>query len=434
MTSRQIATQIWDAGVDAVRPATLISTFFDRRHDLFSLFEAAPRILVVGAGKAGRPMAEALERTLVRFLPKLEGVINVPDPDAGQLKKLSLLAARPVGSNHPTSAGVEGSRRMRNLLASAGKEDVAICLISGGGSALMPLPVEGISLEEKQIITRLLHSSGATIQEMNCVRKHLSAVKGGRLAEAFTGKRLLSLILSDVVGDPLDVIASGPTVVDSSTFQDAIEVIERYSLINTIPASVLNNLRAGKDETCKKLPEHVSNELIGRSQNALEASTSKAKSFGFKVLNLGAFIEGESSEVAKVVAGMVRSIRCDDLPVNAPVCILVGGETTVQLGKSTGKGGRNQEFVLAMLRSLGQEAMRGVTVLSGGTDGEDGPTDAAGGVVDEYCWDLVTATGMNLDEVLRNHDSYSALSRMRCLLKPGLTGTNVMDIRVILIE
>lgn len=430
---RADAVAIWTAGVDAVRPARLFAGTGDL---LRTAVADACRVLVVGGGKAGAAMAVELERVLAADLGKITGVVNVPDGTARPLARIRLHAARPAGSNHPTAAGVAGTDEMLRLLESAGPDDVAICLISGGGSALLPAPAAGVTLADKQVVTKFLHASGATIHEMNAVRKHLSRVKGGRLAAGFAGKRLLSLIVSDVVGDPLDVIASGPTAADPTTFADALAVLAKFGLTDRVPSSVLDLLRAGDrgdiPETPKFMPDSVENVVLGSNAVALRAAAGEAERRGYRVLNLGAFVEGESREVAVVAAGIARSIRADGVPVAAPACVLIGGETTVALGDSPGKGGRNQEFAVAAAVALGAD-LAGVAVLSGGTDGEDGPTDAAGGVVTAATLARAAALGLDPAAAVARHDCYPFLAATGGLLRTGLTDTNVMDVRVILV-
>jgi hydroxypyruvate reductase/glycerate 2-kinase len=342
---------------------------------------------------------------------------------------------------------------MLRLLASAGPDDTALCLISGGGSALLPCPAEGVALESKLTVTKLLHASGATIGEMNCVRKHLSRVKGGRLAEAFRGRRLVSLIISDVVGDPLDVIASGPTAPDPTTFADAKHILEHYGLWEQCPPDVTAHLQQGCDgqipDTPKTLPANVENRIIGNNALALTAARRTAEQRGYHVLDLGPFVEGETKHVAAVAAGIVRNIREREEPLPPPACILIGGETTVTLGPNAGKGGRNQEFTLTVLHHLGRSGpavaglceagpgsqtpatlsgMKGVAVLSGGTDGEDGPTDAAGAVADE------TTPHDGAADALARHDAYPFFDRVGGLVRTGPTGTNVADLRVIVMR
>lgn len=433
---RQHARRIWDTAVAAARPEDLVMAAL-ATPELAKALKAARRILVVGCGKAGAGMAGGVEEALAPMLDRVEGLINVPAETIRPLQKIRLHAARPAGTNQPTAEGVAGARQIIDLLKNAGPDDIALCLISGGGSALMPAPAEGVSLEDKQQVTKLLHACGATINEMNCVRKHLSASKGGRLAQAFAGKSLHSLIISDVVGDPLDVIASGPTAADPTTFADAMAVLERFNLIDQVPSAVLRHLREGMagtiSETLKAIPANVHNRIIGNNARALAASAEEARKLGYQVLNLGSFIEGETREVAMVLAGIVRSIRSDGQPLAPPVCILSGGETTVTLGKDHGLGGRNQEFVLAAVIKLGQDGLRDVVILSGGTDGEDGPTDAAGAVADAQTLQRAAAQGLQPLHFLNGHDAYHFFAATGDLLQTGLTRTNVMDVRVILI-
>jgi hydroxypyruvate reductase/glycerate 2-kinase len=429
------ARSIWQAAVDSVRPDTLVrAALADLRPDL----AVGRRILVVGAGKAGAAMAETIEEALPGLLPRIEGIVNVPAGAVRPLQAIRLHAARPAATNQPTAEGVAGARRILDLVSQAGPEDVALCLLSGGGSALLPAPVEGISLEDKQEVTLLLHACGATINEMNCVRKHLSAVKGGRLAQAFTGWALHSLIISDVIGDPLDVIASGPTAADPTTFGNALAVLDSYQLRKRVPSAVLSYLRKGAaggvPETLKTLPGHVHNHIIGNNRKALEAARSEAERLGYRVLNVGSFIEGETRQVAVAQAGIARSIRSDGVPLSPPVCILSGGETTVTLTADHGRGGRNQEFVLAVVDKLGLDGLRDAVILSGGTDGEDGPTDAAGALADESTWHRSTAMNMKPASNLGRHDAYSFFEATGDLLKTGLTQTNVMDVRVLLLR
>ena len=432
--SREHALAIWTAAVDAVRPEPLARSALEAEPAVHT----APRILVVGAGKAGPDMAAGLEMALADRLDRVEGLLNVPEGMNAPLQRIRLHAARPQGVNEPTPEGVAGAEEMLRLLNRAGPDDVAVCLLSGGGSALLPAPVEGVSLADKLAVTKLLHRSGATIDEMNCVRKHLSRVKGGRLAEAFRGKQLISLIVSDVVGDPLDVIASGPTAPDPTTFADALAVLTRYALVGATPAAVLRHLEAGAagtlPETPKRIASNVENRVIGSNRVALDTAKRKATELGYSVLDFGSFVEGETRHIATALAGVVRSIRCDAIPLKPPVCVLLGGETTVTLGSEPGKGGRNQEFALAVLAKLGASGMTGVTVLSAGTDGEDGPTDAAGAVADAATVTEANAQRLSVDDYLRRHDAYNLFDRVGGLIRSGLTGTNVMDVRVILVR
>jgi glycerate 2-kinase len=363
--------------------------------------------------------------------------LNVPAESVRPLQRIRLHPARPAGTNQPTAAGVSGTQEMLELLRRAQPQDVALCLLSGGGSALLPAPVEGVTLEDKQQVTHLLHACGATINEMNTVRKHLSASKGGRLAQAFTGRSLHSLIVSDVIGDPLDVIASGPTAADPTTFADALAVLEKFCLTERTPAAVLRHLQEGVagrlPETLKALPNNIFNYVIGNNQRSLTAAQSRAEQLGYRVLNLGSHVEGETRQVAVALAGIVRSIRAEGRPLAPPACILVGGETTVTLAANHGLGGRNQEFVLAAAAKLGREQLRGVLILSGGTDGEDGPTDAAGAWADEATLTRAEEQQRLPAAYLARNDAYHFFAAAGDLLKTGLTQTNVMDVRILLI-
>lgn len=429
---RDHARRIWLAGVDAVRPEPLVRQALA---DLADVVRDAQRILVLGGGKAGAAMAAAVESALADCLGRVDGIVNVPADAVRPLKKIRLNPARPATTNFPTAEGVAGSREMLRLASTAGPGDVALCLLSGGGSALLPAPADGVMLADKLAITKLLHSCGATINEMNAVRKHLSAIKGGRLAQVFTGKAMVSLIISDVIGDPLDVIASGPTAPDPTTFADAIDILHHYQLRDQTPASVLTHLQAGADgkipETLKDSPDRVHNRILGNNAKALAAAHACAESLGYRVLNLGSYIEGETRHIAAMHAGIVRSIREQRIPIAPPACILSGGETTVTLSPSPGKGGRNQEFTLAAMLKLGP--LSGVTILSGGTDGEDGPTDAAGAFADDATLSSLSARGLDPHDFLQRNDAYHFFEATGDLLKTGLTHTNVMDVRIVLI-
>ncbi len=440
-TLRDHARAIWQAAVAAVDPFTLVrDALTDPLQGLRDALAGAGRVLVVGGGKCGAAMAAGVEAALAGRLDRVTGAVNVPAGAVRPLAAVRLHAARPDGSNHPAPEGVVGVGNILALVRGARPDDVGLCLLSGGGSALLPAPAEGLTLADKQEVTRLLHGCGATIGEMNCVRKHLSAVKGGRLAEAFFaagGRRLFTLVISDVVGDPLDVIASGPTAPDPTTFADALAVLERHGLLDSVPAAVLAHLRRGQagavPETPKTLPAGARAFVIGNNVRALAAAEVAAERLGYSVLNLGSYIEGETRPVAVALAGLVRSVRADDKPLPAPVCILSGGETTVTLPPDHGKGGRNQEFVLAAALHLGPAGLRDAVVLSGGTDGEDGPTDAAGAFADAGTLERAARHGLDPAAALARHDAYPFFAATGDLLRTGLTGTNVTDVRVFLV-
>ncbi len=422
MSDREQALQIWWAGVNAVMPRPLVREAVRKLR-----LPETGRILVVGAGKAGAEMAAGVEEALADCLDQVEGIVNVPEGSTAALNKIRLNPARPVGSNYPTSVGVDGSEAMLELLATAGPSDIALALISGGGSALLPAPVHGVSLESKDEISKMLANAGASIYELNCVRKHLSRIKGGQLAAAFRGSKLFSFVLSDVVGDPLDGIASGPTVPDPSTFAAAIEILRRHSSWDRIPVDAKNYLIAGENETPKRLPSNISTSILGNNAKAIQAAQREAESLGWNAVNLGSHFEGDTIRHARDVANSIRNVEA------RPICFLLGGETTVNLGSNPGKGGRNQEFALALLKELG-EGIRGITALSAGTDGEDGPTDAAGAFADESVWIETEGQNLSIDDHLNRHDAYPFFERTGGLVKTGLTGTNVMDLRVLLIR
>jgi glycerate 2-kinase len=452
---RDHALTIWQAAVAAANPRELVRIAMTNPDDrLRDALNGARRLLVTGAGKAGLPMCQGVMDWLTSANPEnltVEGWVNVPDPDAGQSpianrkSPITLHGSRPAGSNHPTERGVAGAEQILQLVAGAGPEDVGLCLLSGGGSALLPAPISGVPLEDKQQVTRLLHACGATINEMNAVRKHLSRIKGGRLAEAFVqagGRALFSLIISDVVGDPLDVIASGPTSPDPTTYHDALEVLDRYQLGSKVPGPVWEHLRRGArgevPETPKDLPATVQNLVLGNNARALQAAAREAERLGYAVLNLGSYIEGETTPAATTLAAVMRGVLTDGLPRGAPLCVLSGGETTVTLGEHHGKGGRNQEFALAAGLALSRVPLLDQgpawVVLCAGTDGEDGPTDAAGATADTAAFARAQTLGLNPADFLARHDAYSFWAATGGLVQTGLTGTNVMDVRVFLVR
>jgi glycerate 2-kinase len=436
---REHAITIWRAALAGADPKKLVRLALqDSASPVAAAIASARRILVVGGGKAAGAMSAALEESLPQYLDRIEGLVNVPADCVRPLQRIRLHGARRAGINEPRPEGVEGSLRMLDLMSGAAPDDVALCLLSGGGSALLPAPPPGVALEDEQKLTRMLHACGATINEMNAVRKHLSRIKGGQLARSFRGRRLFGWIISDVIGDPLDVIASGPTAPDPTTFGDALAVLEKYGLVSQTPAAIVQHLRKGAagaaPETPKELPSHVRNYIIGNNVQALSAATAAADRLGYHVLNLGSFVEGETRDVAATFAAIVRSVRQDGLPLLPPLCLLSGGETTVTLSADHGLGGRNQEFVLAFIAKLGEERMRGVLALSAGTDGEDGPCDAAGALADEQTLRNCRQQGIDPGQFLARHDSYHFFEAVGGLMKTGLTETNVMDVRVILVH
>jgi hydroxypyruvate reductase len=391
------------------------------------------RIFAVGAGKASAAMAHAAEQALGRRIAG--GWINTKDGHLAPLKRITLHeASHPV----PDARGVEGARRIAQIASEAQDGDLLLCLISGGGSALLPLPLEPVTLEEKQETTRLLLACGATIHEINAVRKHLSAIKGGRLARLAQPAEVLALLLSDVVGDPLDVIGSGPTAPDTSTFASAWAVIEKYGLEKKIPASVRKLLEDGLAGRIAETPKpgdacfrKTRNVIVGSNRLAVDAAARKARELGYRPMVLSTTIEGETRDIAAMHAAIAREIITSGRPARPPVCVISGGETTVTL-RGQGLGGRNQEFALAAAIAL--EGVAGVLAFSAGTDGTDGPTDAAGAMADGATVARAASLGLDARRALKENDSYHFFAPLGDLVMTGPTGTNVMDVRLMLVR
>lgn len=440
---RRDALQIWQAGLEAVRSERLVENTIRVRDgqlqiatDIIDL-ESVGRIAVVGAGKAGAGMAAALEEALgpeVLAAKEVTGWVNVPADCVRPLARIHLHAARPAGVNEPTAAGVEGTARILEIVQSLGPDDLCLCLLSGGGSALLPAPVEGISLEDKQAVTRILSGAGANIQQLNTVRKQLSRVKGGGLARACGAGRLITLIISDVSGDPLDIIASGPTVTDTATPQAALEVLEQFGgRAAGIPQSVFVQL---KQKTAPPQPPSclVSNLIIGNNATAVEAATAAARRLGYQPQSRSAEVsEGEAEQVGRELAREALALRD---PAAGADCLISGGEPVVSLAPAghRGKGGRNQQLVLAALDELLPDRMQGIALLSGGTDGEDGPTDAAGAVIDARLAQAARSRREELRAALARNDAYHFFESLGGLIRTGPTHTNVMDVRVVLVS
>lgn len=445
-SKRNTAEAIWSTGVRTVDSQQLVKNVVRREGDALVIcdetFRVADinRIVVVGAGKAGAGMADGFEQAVGEELvqSKVSGWVNVPSDCVRRLKKIHLHAARPAGVNEPVPEGVEGTQQILKRVASLGANDLCIVLLSGGGSALLPAPADGISLDDKQAITRMLMESGATINELNCVRKQLSRVKGGGLARATSAGRLLTLIISDVIGDPLDVIASGPTVFDRSTPADALSVLDKHIPLGDIPASVRDVLRhnASHSPAPSALSNGVSQHVIGNNAVALEAAAVEARRLGYSVHSLGSDNQGEARDLGAQLAERCLAIRDQAEPLAAPACVLMGGESTVHLAPTDQprKGGRNQELVLAGLDRLFDERIDGIVLLSGGTDGEDGPTDAAGAVADALVVDSARQQDLAPRDFLAINNSYEFFDLTGGLVKTGPTHTNVMDLSVTLVE
>jgi glycerate 2-kinase len=420
---RKQALSIFRAGLAAADPAKAV-----QRH-LEQLDLARYRnIYVVGAGKAGASMAQAAERVLGRRITA--GLVNVKD---GHLAKLRRIELNECGHPVPDERGVAGAERIAAIASEAQKDDLVVCLISGGGSALLPLPAAPITLEEKQSVTRLLLACGADIHEINTVRKHISRIKGGQLARLAAPAAVEALLLSDVIGDNLDVIGSGPTAPDASTYGDAVRILEKYAILGRVPASVRERIEEGDRGNIPETPKpedavfrRVRNSIVGSNRLALERAAGRARELGFRTMVLASEIQGETREIARMHSAIAREVVSSGQPVRPPACFITGGETTVTI-KGAGLGGRNQEFVLAAAIDIA--GLPGVVVFSAGTDGSDGPTDAAGAVADgDTC-------GRNPEarRFLDANDSYRYFESLGDLVITGPTNTNVMDVRIILI-
>jgi len=391
-------------------------------------------VFVAGAGKATAPMAKALEEVLGERIHG--GLINVKYGFTAALRFIETVEA---GHPLPDENGVQGTRRIIGLLRGAGERDLVFSLISGGGSALLPSPAEGITLAQKQAVTRGLLECGASIDEINAVRKHISLSKGGQLARAASPATVINLMLSDVVGDRMDVIASGPFVPDTATFEGARAILEKYCLLENVPASVRDYIERGMQGKAPETPkagepvfDRVHNLVIGSNILALQAAEEEARKIGYRAMILSSMIEGEAREVARVHTGIAREVLERGYPIPPPACIISGGETTVTI-RGKGLGGRNQEFCLAAAMGLSGLPPRAV-ILSGGTDGNDGPTDAAGAMVDPFTVKRGNDLGMSADEHLAHNDSYPYFQKTGDLLMTGPTNTNVMDVRLILVR
>ncbi|MBN1394858.1 MAG: DUF4147 domain-containing protein [Pirellulales bacterium] len=477
---RRDALRIWQAGVDAVRPERIVPQWLkvegrrlvvgSERIDLDSI----RRIAVVGGGKAAGGMARAVESIIGSELAaekQLVGWINVP-ADGPYPRPLSRLRergdsidgprprplsqreranlgptyrrslnvrihpARPAGINEPTAEGVAGTAEILRLVESLGPDDLCICLLSGGGSALLPAPVEGITLKDKLSVTRHLSAAGANIEELNTVRKHLSRIKGGGLLRACRAGRLVSLIISDVLGDRLDLIASGPTVPDRSTPAEAIDILERFDAREGgVSSAVFEYLQRaarspGVDAGAKRELNAV-NFIIADNATAVAASAEEARRLGYSTLTeIATQSEGSAEEVGRRLAEKVLQMRG-----GGRQCFISGGEPVVKLVEKSrrGRGGRNQQLILAALEHFAESDARDIVLLSGGTDGEDGPTDAAGAFVDAEV--ISTARQKNLDpaDYLARNDACNFFAPLKALLLTGPTGTNVSDLRVALI-
>ena len=433
---RQIAWQIIHRALEAVDPAKAVNNYFDAQPDIVDHIKSTPgRLFVVGAGKAGTPMAAAVSQ---RFGSKIAAgqIIVKYHHTTGQANVLEQVKISEAGHPVPDQAGFSAAQAIAQLLEQTREDDIVLCLISGGGSALLTLPAEELTLTDLQETTQALLAAGATINEINTIRKHLSAVKGGSLARLAAPAQVYALILSDVVGDPLEIIASGPTVPDPSTFADAWAIVEQYDLETALPAPVIRWLQAGLAGAIPDTPDRqdplfnrVTNAIIGSNRIAARAAVAAAQEAGFNAQLLTTFVEGEAREVARVVAGLTKGLAKDEgLP--RPACLVLGGETTVTI-RGNGQGGRNQEMALAAAIAL--QGWDNTLIVCLGTDGTDGPTDAAGAFAFGTTFAQAEKLGLEASDFLNRNDAYNFFSALDDLIITGPTHTNVNDLTFILV-
>ncbi len=419
LAPRQLLRQMFDAAVASALPDRCIPPFLPK--------PPKGRTIVVGAGKASAAMAKAVEDHWTGG--PLEGLVVTRYGHSVPTRTIEIVeAAHPV----PDLAGREAAERILNMVKGLTADDLVLCLISGGGSALLALPGEGLTLHDKQAINRRLLECGANITEMNCVRKHLSAIKGGRLAAAAAPAKVVTLTISDVPGDDPAVIASGPTVPDATTYADALAVLDKYGIHE--PAAVMAHLRAAPDETPKPGDprlSHCETHMIAAPQMALEAAAAVAQANGYTPLILGDALEGESRDVAMVHAGIARQVLRHGQPVKAPCVLLSGGETTVTI-RGKGRGGRNVEFLLALAVAL--DGVPRVHAMAGDTDGIDGAEETAGALLDPTTIARAAANGVHAKAALANNDGHGFFEAAGDTVVTGPTLTNVNDFRAILIE
>ena len=436
VTHRNVVMSVLNAALRAADPYLATLRALNAQVDITQQPESG-KIYVVGAGKAGAAMARAAEEVLGERITS--GLVLVKDghsaKDGQSLTRIPLVEA---GHPVPDSRGVYATAQLLEIVRGAGSDDLVICLISGGGSALLTSPAEGITLDDVQAATRLLLHSGATINELNAVRKHLSRVSGGQLARVAAPARVLSLILSDVTGSPLDVIASGPTAPDPTTFSEALRILERYGILSETPGSIVERLRMGVDGKVEETPkpgdplfERVTNVLVASNVIAVEAAASHARSLGLDTIIATTFLEGEAREAGNMLAGVGKEIAVHGRPVRRPGCVLFGGETTVTI-RGAGVGGRNTELALGAALAL-EGWGPGVVVASLATDGGDGSSPSAGAIADGTTIDRGKVQSLDAHDALARNDSYSYWHALGDAIMTGPTGTNVNDVMAVFV-
>jgi glycerate-2-kinase len=436
---RHDACLILEGALKAVDPVEAVLNALSIDGDILSYeggsvdLSMTKKIIVVGGGKAGGLMTKTVESLLGKRIT--DGIVNVLK--GTEHTKLGRIRLRGASHPIPDHEGIKGVDKMFDLTNGLTKHDLVITLMSGGGSALMPYPASGITLEDMRELTSLLLRAGVTINELNSVRKHISGFKGGQFARHVYPARMINLLLSDVIGDPIDTIASGPTSPDESSFMDARGVVVKYGLLDDIPENVLTRLNAGINGMCPETPkpgdpifENVSNLVIANNYMAAKAASEVAEGLGYNSMILSTHIEGEARQVGVMFAGIAREEQTRGLPVPRPAAIIIGGETTVTV-KGEGKGGRNQEVALGAIRKM--SGLMGL-IATLGTDGIDGPTDAAGAMVDGESLSRALELGLNPDVFLDGNDSFSFFEPMNDQIMTGPTGTNVNDLSVILVQ
>lgn len=458
MTLLNDATDIWQAGVAAVRADRLVTDHISIDEDLLLVGDEAidvsgfDSVLLVGAGKAAAAMALAIHESLSHRFP-IRGWVNVPEGTYDENEKsagdLRIFPARPAGINEPTEAAIFGTQKIIELVQSATAKELCLVVLTGGGSALLAAPIDGVSLSDKLAVIRHLSGSGADIEELNTVRKQLSKVKGGGLINACSGNCVVTIVISDVLGDPLDVIASGPTVSNRSPPDDALRILERFDAKSELPPPVYTAIKT-KMRSSKTAPttspistvrSHVV--VLGNNATAVDAAGVKAESLGYShAMTVAQQCEGSASSVGIHLAEMAVSMLRDcDAGKKTPDCLISGGEPTVQLAPANirGRGGRNTHLVLAAMQRLIEMrvdvSLRDrIVILSGGTDGEDGPTDAAGAILSANVWQAMDRLQLDPKDYLSRSDSYTFFKQTGGLMLTGPTHTNVCDVRVVVVK
>ena len=434
-------TRILAASIQAVAPGEAIQNHLNLSENLLIAgdheynLEKIKRVLVISIGKAGYPMMIAAlnllkERLSGGVLITKDGYIPETELSEGvQSEKINIFEA---GHPMPDQRGVRATQHLIKLISNTREDDLVLCLTSGGGSALMVSPVPGVNLEDLQRTTSALLPCGANINEINSLRKHLEQLKGGRLAQLAAPARIINLILSDVVGDPLDVIASGPTTADTTTFTDAYQVLEKHQLLDEVPSSVIEHIHKGMEGKIGETPkpgdpvlDRVQNLIIGNNYQAANAGLVQCQEVGFHATLLTTSLEGEARRIGPLLSSILRQINSTGDPLPRPACIICGGETTVNL-KGSGSGGRNQELALSAVESIAN--LQDVALVTLATDGGDGPTDAAGAVVTGESLQRAKGCGLDPNQYLENNDSYHFFEKLDDLLKTGPTMTNVNDL------